>query len=405
MGLKSGLRIADLSKVMRLSAHILLLTLIGPAAGHAQLDSSSAVLLRPSGRALAPEDLDSSLYTIRAPESKKEDVTEDREDKPASPVANTKPARAKNEASPKTGPAPSPAPSLAASSSPAPAPAPPTAMPAPSTEADRKTQPAVTEQMRELIWGGSREDIDEYRRQIHPEDSRANVLDISFAPAYYYEGSDSPYSFRRYTSNGPGFGLGMHLWFTPFFGLQSNYFSSVTGSVSDGAGASVPLDLQVLEAGVRFRRHFGFSRKAPQLIWGIDYHETSERIGRDSTIHVGHKSSGFSLGVETKLPVSITYAHTFEIKIQPRLHHSERASGVMAKSGENNQANAISLGAGGDWSLDRHNLLYWKAVLRTERAFFQGQASLPDTQTGNVPSSVSVTDNLLIFYFGFKWGS
>ena len=63
---------------------------------------------------------------------------------------------------------------------------------------------------------------------------------------------------------------------------------------------SIPaMDLQAQEfsAGIRFRRHFGYTRKSAQLSWGIDYHDATGKISPDATSVVGHKTSGLSLSL------------------------------------------------------------------------------------------------------------
>jgi hypothetical protein len=279
-------------------------------------------------------------------------------------------------------------------------PAPPPAV----TLSKEDERPPVTVQVRELILGGSDEDIDEAKKSIHPEDPRSNMIGISIAPAYFYDGSASNYSYRNYHTDGPGLGLGMNLWFTPFFGIQSKYFTSVSASVKDG-GNMVPATAQEFQAGIRFRRHFGFTRKSAQLSWGIDYHDATGKISPDATSVIGHKTSGLSLSLEGEVPSSNTHAHLFEVSIRPSQHHSENSTGASARSGTKNETNEVMLSLGGQWTLDRRDQVFWKAQYSVERNLYNGKASEADPKTGATPEGVSVTNNLLIFYFGFKWGS
>lgn len=333
---------------------------------------------------------------MRAPESRKDD---DFDEQPGTYIASPVP---------KAGKEPSVKPSLAKpvqTETPAPGPAaPPAPAPLPVVQMPPEEHPPVTVQVRELILGGTEEDIDEAKRQIHPEDPRANILNISLAPAYFYDGSSSNYAFRNYHSDGPGIGLGMNLWLTPFFGVQSKYFSSVSSSVRDG-GNMVPMTTQQFEAGIRFRRHFGFTRKSAQLSWGIDYHDASNKIAPDSSSSIGRKTSGLSLSIEGIVPTSITHAHIFELAIRPSQHHSEMDTKATAKSGTKNETNAVSLALGSQWTLDRRNQIFWKGEYSVERNLFDGSASTADPHTGVAPNGVSVTNSLVIFYFGFKWGS
>jgi len=265
-------------------------------------------------------------------------------------------------------------------------------------------KPSVTVQVKELILGGNDGDIDEAKRSIHPEDPRANIVQITLAPAYFYDGSSSNYSFRNYHSDGPGLGLGMNLWLTPFFGIQSKYFTSVGASVRDGVDM-VALSEQEFEAGVRFRRHFGYSRKSATLSWGIDYHDAGTKISKDATSMVGTKTSGLSFTLEGILPTSTTYARTFEFNIRPSQHHSEQDTNVSARSGTKVDSNAVSLSLGGQWTLDRRNQIFWRGEYSVERDLFSGTATPTDPKTGVAPTGVSVTNSLAIFYFGFRWGS
>ncbi len=265
--------------------------------------------------------------------------------------------------------------------------------------------PSVPEQVRELILGGSTEDIEEYRKQIHPQDPRSNMLDIAIAPAYYYNDSSSKYSFRRYHSHAPGLGLGMNLWFTPFFGMQSKFFTSFSASQNNGGVNSVPTELQEFEAGLRFRKHFGFSRKAPTLNWGVDYNDNLNKISKLSTTSLGHKTSGLSFVLEATIPNSTAYANTFALEVRPRMKHSEQNTGIEARSGSKNETNSMSFSLGGQWNLDRRNQLFWRTRYTIERNLFDNQADTTDPISNQKPEGVSVTNSLLIFYFGFRWGS
>lgn len=432
-----------MSRVFQALSPMVLLVVGSTAWG--QLDSSSAVLLRSSGKGTtSKENLDSSRYKIRAPESRKDD--EEIGERPgtliATPVGKAA-SKATSQATAKDGKA------LATSTStsttvllvtpepPQPKDVVPAHVPtydgetgvttikktdakasagangtnmettanATSTPVEEPKRPPVADQLRELILGGTQEEVEEAQKALHPQDPRSNVLQISLAPAYFYDASDSEYSFRRYTANGPGFGLGANLWFTPFFGLQSRYFSSVGGSVRSGGTNMVPIEIQTLEAGIRFRKHFGYSRKAPQLIWGLDYVDAVDKIGKEATTVIGRKSSGLSLSLGAVVPSSTVYSHTMQVDIRPRLNLAEMNTGVEVKSGNNSETNALSLSLGGEWTLDRRNQLYWKTQYNVERTLFKGAASQVDPDDNITPDGVSITNSLLIFYFGFKWGS
>lgn len=396
-----------------LKSFIFITILLTATEARAQLDSSSAVLLRPSGKAPSKQTLDSTRYKIRAPESRRDFDDE----KPGTVIPTPVPARVTSKAGASAGKAESKATAttevtVPAASEPIPTPVPPETKPvetpAPVVESkpsEAHTPPPVTQQVRDLILGGTPEDISEAKNQIHPQDPRANLLEIQIAPAYFYNGSESTYSYRDYSSHGPGLGLGMNVWLTPFFGLQSRFFTSVSSSVRSGGTNMVPMDVQAFEGGIRFRKHFGYSRKAAHLNWGIDYHDEINKINNEATTLRGRKSAGLSVSLEAVMPTSVSYAHTFQVDIRPRLQHSEKGGAEGVKSGNKAETNALSLSVGGQWTLDRRNQVFWKSEYSVERNLFKGEASQPDPATGLTPDGVSVTNSLLMFSFGFRWGS
>lgn len=408
---------------------------------YAQLDSSSAVLLRSGGKGGSQRPLDSGRYKIRAPENRKDD--DDFDERPGTMIPSPVPSKTtrvkvstpKNEinatstskpANDNAGeaapvvPAPVTEPASDAQTIATPVETPPAPSSAPEektkTEVTPVTAPVaetpntvpetkpVTEQVKQLFLG-SEEDIDEYKKAVHREDPRSNIIDISLAPAYFYNGSKSSYLFHNYNTQGTGFGLGVNFWLTPFFGLHSDFFSSVSASVKNAGSNAVSLDRQDFNGGFRFRKHFGTNRKSPYLSWGLDYHDSSTKISKQATEAVGRRASGLSLTLEGVVPTSVVYAHTFKIDVRPRLHHSETSTGVEVKSGSKNTSNSIGLSLGGQWTLDRKNQVFWHGRYSVEQTLYEGDASQADPRTGVTPNGVSTTDSLLMFYFGFKWGS
>ena len=397
-----------MSRVKQVLSLILIGSFSAPTA--AQLDSSSAVLLRSNGKTVSPRSLDSSRYKIRTPEGRKDD--DDIEEKPGtfipSPVPS-KPPRAKatvksveiiniQQETQVTPDVPSPV----VEASPAPVPSEATPTPA-AAVAEPQSQP-VTDQVKELFLG-SDEDIDQYKKAVHPQDPRANMIDISLAPAYFYNSSQSSYQFHDYDTQGTGFGLGMNLWLTPFFGLHADFFSSVSASIRAGGTNVVSLDRQDFNGGLRFRKHFGTGRKSPHLSWGLDYHDSRTKISKEATEAIGRRASGVSLTLEGVVPTSVGYAHTFKIDVRPRIHLSEMNTAIEVKSGTKNSTNSVGLALGGQWTLDRQNQVFWRGQYSVEQSLYEGTASTVDSRTSLTPSGVSTTDSLLIFYFGFRWGS
>jgi hypothetical protein len=371
----------------------------------AQFDPSSSLLLKPGRSSTAPT-LDSSRYKIRNPESRKDD---DLEETPGTMIPSPVPRNAREAKAGKAKketpvePAPTEKNETAGADSKS---STETKSPTPETNpaaTNPPEPPPVTLQVKHLILGGTDEDIEEYRNKIQPEDPRANILSVSIAPAYHYMASSSSYSYRDYNTQGPGFGFGMNVWLTPFLGVQSKYFSSLAGSVRDGVN-TVSMSTQEFEAGIRFRKHFGYTLKSPQLLWGIDYHDLSNNVSREATTVVGRKTSGLGVVVEATLPSTGRYSHTFDVALRPYQRHLELPTAADAKSGTKNETHSVSLGIGGVWTLDRQNQIFWKGQYEVERSLYGGDATAADSH-GNTPNGVGVTNSLMIFYFGFRWGS
>lgn len=328
------------------------------AGAQAQVDTSSTLLLRPSGHQIEPEDLNSSNFTVRVPEGKKTDEPIDEDPVPLPKHSRTM----KKNINP------------------------------PMPTAVEPEPPSIPPQPQPLA------------ETLHDEDPGPQLF-VSFAPGFFYEGSDSSYSFRKYTTNGPAFSLGSTLWFSPSFGIQGSYTSSVTGSVSSSAAQTSPVDMQILDVGIRFRKLFGSSPHPTKMVWGFDFHNSSDKISTDSLTKVGRRSRGVGLALEVTIPSSATYSHTFGFKVQPFLRHTELGTAAHAQSGTSSSANAVGASLGGEYTLDRQNQVYWNFQYRVERDLFKGTANIPDPRTGVSPSGVSVTDNLMILYLGFRWGS
>jgi hypothetical protein len=362
----------------------------------AQVDLSNSVLLR-TGSKSGPsvESLDSGRYKIREPKSR-DAAVEMEEEKTGtsipSPVSSKTTVKAKATAEATTTVV------VVPSTPPEPSPVPLGPQPEPQ-------KPSVTTQVKELILGGTEDDIADYRNQIHPQDPRANAVEISMAPAYYYNDTSSSYSFHNYNSSGPGYDLRANLWLTPFFGLQSDLFTSLSSSVRSGGSNAVAVEYQVWDSGLRFRKHFGYSRKSSSVVFGIDYTQSSSKIARAAIDLVGSESSGVALVMESTIPSSVTYAHTFGIAMRPHMHEKESATSISVTSGTKGQTNGVELSLGGQWTLDRRNQVFWKLRHNVERTLYEGSASQVDPQTGVTPNGVTLTNSTTMFYFGFRWGS
>lgn len=274
----------------------------------------------------------------------------------------------------------------------------------PPATAPEPARPSIANQVKVLVLGDE-DEIEDFRKQIHPEDRRNNCVEISVAPSYIYNNSSSNYSFRNFTAQSPGFIAGANIWLSPFFGLHGEYTASFEQAVmSPAAKQMVPLTYQGLDIGLRFRKHFGLKRKSPSLSWGLDFVDRTSHVPSDTTDRVSTSTSGLSLSLEADIPRSKTYAHTVGLDIEPFLVHSETSEADI-HSGGKNETFAVGAWVGGSWIFDRQHQVFWKLHERVEQNLFDGAATTADPSTGATPKGVSVTNGITIFSIGYRWGN
>lgn len=340
-------------------------------------------LLRSRGQAPDKEDLDSSRYSVR-PTATIVNTPPKVEPKhvEAKPI-ETKPVETKTvEAKVED-----------ATAAPVPAPAP--------------VKEGVGEKVQDIILGGTQEEVDDYRKILHPFDTRLNLFELSIAPVYIYNNSGSSYWFHNYYTSGPGISLNAITWFSPFFGLQTSYLSSMsTGLRADPAGTkTLKVDHQWFDSGFRFRKFFGISRKSSQLTFGIDYADYQLKVPSDAAARVGVKTSGIKLSLEGVIPSSNTFSWTLGTYIVPRSKYAEKATALDLKSGNAADSNQIGASLGGRYTFDRFNQVYWKVSHSVEKTMFDGTANTTDPLTGTTPEGVNITNSVTIFSFGYIWGN
>jgi hypothetical protein len=355
---------------------------VSPSFGQDIMDPSTASLNQ-GGGSLEPEDLDSSRFTVKPV------VTPTAPDKPEIVVIKRK---KKVEASTKIEVKPTPAASLASTE-------PPTPAPPPATE-----HHSLTDQVKVLVLGND-EQIDEFHKQIHPADRRNNRVEITVAPTYVYEGSSSNYSFRQFTFQSPAINANAKVWLTPFFGVQADYTSTFDAMVkSPSAQQMVAINHQDIEIGLRFRKHFGLTRKSSSLTWGLDFIQITDSIPTDTADRVSTSTSGVSVSMQGDFPSSTGYSTFVGVELQPRLVHSENSDNNI-HSGGRNETDAVGAWLGGDWLFDRQHQMFWKVHHRIEQNVFDGSASNLDPVSGVTPNGVSTTNSTTLFSIGYRWGS
>lgn len=357
----------------------------GAAVAQSGIDPTTATLFQGGTGAGSPEpeDLDSSRFTVTSPTpAPPPPVKHD-------PVVVIK-KKKKQETSTKIEVHPTPRAVLAPASE-----TPPVVAP---------TRPSLTEQVKVLLLG-KEDDIESFQKQIHPSDRRNNLLDIAVAPTFVYGSSMSNYSFRNFTFQSPGLDANAHVWLTPFFGIQGHYVSTFGAHIkSPQLQQMVALKYEDMEFGLRFRKHFGVTRKSSSLTWGLDFVQYKESLAADTVDRVSTQTSGLALNLQADLPMSLGYSTFLGVELQPRMVHSE-ISDANIHSGGKNDTNTIGAWIGGDIIFDRQRQMFWKLHERIEQNVFDGNASMLDPVTGVTPNGVSTTNSTTLFSIGYRWGS
>jgi hypothetical protein len=359
---------------MLLRFMILTFGLASASSAWAQIDPSSALLLN-SGRG-TNNALDSGRYTIRpkSEQTKKEEsrtAKKTRDDDSNEPVTVTVPAGQTIEAIP--------------------------------------TQPQVPVAQPLIIRCEQSENCAQaVAVQAPPRDSgrRLNLIDLSFAPGYMYNFSDSNYSYRSYTYSTPTLNVDANVWLSQTFGLHGSYMGTLSGQITDSANGSknVPATQEWFTAGIRSRKFINSSALSPVLTFGVDYYEFQFRVPQDAVLREKLRSSGFRLTLDAEIPVNENRAWTAGVTLAPKLHHTELSTGIDFQSGGNVEANSVGISVGGRVQFEREDAIYWKFTQIVEKDLFSGDASKVDTN-GLTPSGVAVTNSFSLFELGYTWGN
>ena len=238
-------------------------------------------------------------------------------------------------------------------------------------------------------------------------DRRLNLLEISVAPGYLYNNSESSFFYRRYHSAAPVIGADARVWLHPGFALQVGYLGTLSGHVNDSFDGSknVPATQQWSTAGIRSRKIFFNDGAFSTMVFGIDYLEYQFRVPSDAVLRGKLKSTGVQLSLESEIAVNPRRAWTVGFTFQPKLQHKESATSLEFESGANVDANGVGISLGGRIQFERQDAIFWKLSHTIEKDLFSGDATVSDPMTGVVPASVAVTNSFSILQFGYTWGN
>lgn len=272
---------------------------------------------------------------------------------------------------------------------------------------DEGKEGSVGENMRDMIVGGSNDDLDRYRSYLAPDDIRRNRVELELAPLFIYNDSKSDYYYRNYNTATPGGRIGLNVWFTPFFGVATSYEKTFLGSTKkDVSGASqIPFMDQWLQIGLRFRRYTSFSILSPSLTLGVDYCEYQKKVPVDDLRHAKLSTAGLLLSAQSQIPTSENFSWVVGLEYMPIANHQELPTGSVIKSGEKVETFRMGISVGPEFKLNRANRLHFKIREVYERNSFTGSANTADPHTGEMPENINVTNNFLFFEVGYIWGN
>lgn len=276
---------------------------------------------------------------------------------------------------------------------------------APAAAAPETEEPQVVDQVKTLF-GGDESAMRVYQEKVHPDDPRLNLLEIEGRAGFSSVDSSSNYSFRDYQSSFATMELKSNVWLVPGFGLTGSIRFSMGGSVR-GDAATNSMDRvrdEEMTVGFLFRRHFGLSRLSPSLEFGVLYLDHSFNVSTDSLSRPRWNSGGLGFGLESRIPTSSEHAWVLGGRMFPRLKHSESKTSISVESGAPGENIRLDLNAGGELSFGRGHQFLYGVEVGAERDQFDGPATAVDPKTGTTPSNVTVTNALVNFSFGYRWG-
>jgi len=285
-----------------------------------------------------------------------------------------------------------------------------TSLPALAPEPRRfseKEKPTVAEEFRDIVVGGSTDDIERYQNFLAPDDIRRNNVELEIAPGYVYNDSVSQYWARSYNSATPSGRLGLNVWFTPFFGVNTTYTKTFLGTVQKqfNSTSQTPAMDQWLTIGLRFRRFASSSQMSPGLTLGVDYSDYQRKLPADDLFRNRISTSGLLLSAESRIPSSETIAWLFKLDYMPVMIHREGALGRDVKSGSSPQSFGAAVSIGPELKMNRGNRLFMRGRVQYERNSFSGIANTANPVTGEFPENVAVSNTFVFFEMGYVWGN
>ena len=244
------------------------------------------------------------------------------------------------------------------------------------------------------------------RAQLSEDDNRKNQMEIQASPTFVYNGSSSNYSYRNYSSFFSALDLSSNVWMTPTLGLHGRILFSFGASVAGDSTTSsrLPVKYEDIDLALKFRKYFSSSKDSQSVDFALVYSEDKFSPPSDNLYRPKLTSSGLGVQVTSRFPSGNNFAWVFGGLFYPRLQHQEEKVGLKISSGLATENARLGLNIGSELKLNRGSQIIYNLALTSERDSFDGAANPMDPETQKSPSNVSVTNTMLMFGFGYRWG-
>lgn len=270
-----------------------------------------------------------------------------------------------------------------------------------------RPEPSISEQAQSLFSATPEKVLGFYEDNLEEADPRHNKIEIIFAPGFVSNDSVSSYSYRDYRSSFATVNLGANVWLTPAIGVGGNFAFSLGADTSGDAVTAThsPARHEFLDAALKFRNFFGFSRTSKSLEFDVLYSEYKLNVNADDMYRAKLKSSGLGMKMTLRIPSSNEVAWLVGGSLFPRVQHSESESGIKVSSGNNTENVRLGLHLGSEMILSRQSQIFAELAVQSERNLFDGSASLADPSNGLTPKNISVSNTFYLFSLGYRWGN
>ena len=344
---------------------------------------------------------DSSDHYVHKPKKKKRSIAS--EDPSASPTPT--PSGTPGSSSPTPSPAftPSAMPRLMPTATPVPE-ASPSSSPG-KTPAPVLTGPNFSSKVRDMILGGDADLIQNYKNFLDTQDVRKNFFDLGVSGGYFYNSSTSPFFTRNYNDAAPTLDVDADIWFSPFFGFNAEYRTTLLNEVTDSptGPSTVNISQNWLDLGLKFRRFFGMNANAPVFTSGVRYSNFSMTVPSVSQTRVSQQTQGLEFDFNLAVPIAKFTSLDFGFMLEPIASQTEH-TGAPITSGSSNQTLGAGVNVAVDYRVTRQMIGFVKLSSLLYKSEYSGSTSINDPVAGVPLTNVPVTNVFYLVEFGLRFG-